>query len=84
MKLTSTNFNFSDDETIKEQYTKNQKIEFFEDMLDSYITLLSTKADAVGVSISSTGSINPKHFKTHRKLGGDVGLKIWVSEDWLY
>lgn len=80
-KLSVPEFNMLDDETIIRDYTKKEIIECLEDVLETQLTLLMTKADDLGISMGHTGSINPKYFKTHRKLGHSRGLKVWVESN---
>ncbi len=79
-KLKLVDFNMLDSDTIKKEYTKQEIITCVGDILDTQITLLMSKADDLGVGMSTTGSINPKYFKTHRLLRDSIGLKIWVDE----
>lgn len=74
-------FTVLDDKSLKECFTRKQLIDLLDNILDVQIELVRTRFDSLGISIASTGSVNPKYYNTHENLGFNRGLRLWISDD---
>lgn len=68
MKLTTLKFNIEDYKTIKEDCSKEEISTFINDMIYSYLELVSDRCSNLGLKLARTGSISKNK------------LEIWIHD----
>jgi hypothetical protein len=57
---------------------REERVELAQEMLELRISEIY---DMLGVPFAHSGSIEPKYYKRHEKLGAEPGLKIRIYEE---
>ncbi len=78
-KVRFIDWNMFPGKELKKMYNQKELIAFADDLLDTQISMIGDKLSDMDIHICTTGTINPKYYKTHRQLGGHVGLKVWIE-----
>lgn len=79
-KLTFDKYYSLGNEEIKSTFSEKQIIEFLDEFLHMQVSLVQKVADDLGISIWETGSINPKFYNTHRRLGTEPGMRLFILD----